>query len=190
MDLSRFYELKPKIKTGDLLAVHTHGIIPTLIRVKTHSEFSHIGILLTLEEIPGEVFLVHSSKHAGGVCIVLASRFLHKLDGYAAIVEIDHDIARFVNPNYQSQIICEAMNQLGLDFDMNTLLREAFGLGFLARAVRLFFPKLHEAWVCSHITAHVWHKAGLADYPRMNPQELLEQQICETLKYLTPDEGN
>jgi len=47
-DLSTYYSLKPKIKTGDLLEFAPDSTLGKVIRLKTHSDVSHTGMVVSL----------------------------------------------------------------------------------------------------------------------------------------------
>ena len=183
MDMQKFHELKPQMQTGDLLAISTDGVIPSIIKHKTHSKFSHVAMLIRFNEAEAWVFMVHASKHGGGVYFELTSRFLQHLHGEAAWLPLDHKRAAKANPDYKADITYEALMQVGLRYNMNTLWRRQFGI-----MGRFFARELKDAWCCSYLAAHLLKRSKLIKSVSMTPQELIDLSLYPTLTTLTPGE--
>ena len=171
MDPQLFNELSPKMQTGDLLVFRSDGLIPAIIRKRTRSKWSHVGLIVRLSEAPNEVTLVHASKHSGGVVPILASRELQALKGVAAWVPMNHVKATKSNPNYKQDIVHAAVTLFGLHYNMNTLWR-AF-LPFLRWAI----PAYYDAFCCSFAATHCLKKAQLVRETDITQQELIDKDL-------------
>jgi uncharacterized protein YijF (DUF1287 family) len=182
MDLGEFLKHQHLMQTGDLIGMSSQGTIQSIIRHRTKSDLSHISIVIAWEDAGNQPFIIHSSKHKGGVHLMPLHRVLQHLDGIAAWYPLKHEKATKINPNYKRHIVAAAASQLGLDYDMSPLYRNLAG-----PLLRCLFPLALDAWCCSFVAAHALKGGGLAPRVDLNQQQVVDLPIVQDRVPLTPN---
>jgi hypothetical protein len=147
----KYADSRNQIRTGDLIAVRkTHGLLPAVTRLVTHSPYTHTAIALWSGTERQRRLLIAEEKASGG--------FLTPLSQYA---EIDFDV--FTAPKETLLTIEEVIwETLGapIGYDFMDLIR----IG----ANRIFDIPLpsgdDDSKVCSALSATMWLKAGWRPY--------------------------
>jgi len=117
-----YNEIRPLMKTGDLLQWKTNSVLGSLIRLRTKSDVNHSSLIIRLAEYEGlerRVFNAEAMEGAG-VAPNLLSRRLGEYDGkvYLYRLKPEFDDAR--------QKIGEmAFYYFGIEYDYHSLLAQA-----------------------------------------------------------------
>ncbi len=162
-DLSRYRTLRPQIRTGDLIAVQGASFVSQIIKWRTKSPYSHVGMFVRLKEVSVErVFLLHSTaKH--GVYLVPASRYLKVFKGRAEWIPLQHGIAMTANVAYEQDLLAFSFQQLGRAYDFRGV-------------AKYLLPVIKQAksdYFCSELVAAIYKQAQLYSRTFVSPGQFL-----------------
>lgn len=119
--LTDYSELRPKLRTGDLLLCAGTGWFSKMIQASTQSVWSHVAVIVRLESID-RVMLVESVEPIG-VRAVPLFKYLHDYDGaghpYPGTMRIarHQDFASHATPAGLARLGHYAIDQLGRPYD-------------------------------------------------------------------------
>lgn len=139
--------VRAKMLTGDVLLFRGNGLLPWLIRLATHSDYSHAGLLFRYD---GRVYCLEAVGK--GVRLAPVSRLLdHYPDGifYCGLAALDPARETALGFGFQ---------QLSLPYDVLGLVRFALALIFATRRP----VKPDQRWFCSELVAAAYR---IAEFP-------------------------
>lgn len=87
-----YNEVRSELHTGDIVLFSSSGFISSLIKLATNSKWSHVGMVLTVNDI-NSVFILESTSlndYKSGVQISLLSERVERHDGQVAIRHLEN----------------------------------------------------------------------------------------------------
>lgn len=168
-DLTTYLSIRGEIHTGDLLACSGKGVISWMIKRRTSSVFSHVGLLVRLEELGIErVFLLHSTAKTG-VVLLPVSRYLPAYKGSAYWVPMNHALCAKQNPTYRADLLKSAFTNLGREYDARGVLKFAFPM----------IRQAKESYYCSELASQAYKDAGLINVQGISPGRMVTLGIFD-----------
>jgi hypothetical protein len=145
-DLTQYHNVRPMMKTGDLLTYRTRGIVSSLIHI--WSADNHAGLVLDLDEYQGEKGRRWTLEAlSGGVHTNLLSHVLEGVDGQV----FWHQLKSEFN-GARPKIMAFMLDQTGAtEYDFGSLFKNIFG------RVHADLNKLF----CSELVFMAWRDAGI-----------------------------
>jgi hypothetical protein len=121
-DLTQYYNVRPLMKTGDLLTYRTHGFISNLIHY--WSPENHAGLVLDLDVYQGEIERRWTLESvSGGVHMNLLSHILERVHGKV----FWHPLKPEFNDK-RADLMIFSLDQVGcVRYDTKGLLKQIFG---------------------------------------------------------------
>jgi uncharacterized protein YycO len=169
--LTDYSELRPKLRTGDLLLCAGTGWFSKMIQASTQSVWSHVAVIVRLESID-RVMLVESVEPIG-VRAVPLSKYLHDYDGaghpYPGTMRIarHQDFASHATPAGLARLGHYAIDQLGRPYDAYEIAKIAARIT-LASLTNLTLPlspapplERDREYICSEYAWECYRAAGL-----------------------------
>jgi uncharacterized protein YycO len=143
----RYEEVRPELRTADILCFRGRGLFSALIRSLTRSVYSHAGLVYVFE---GRVYCLEAV--GSGVRLVLMSLLKRHYEGGIDAFEV-----LGVTEDQRRGVIGFAFQQLGKGYDNPALLRFLWYL-LLGRRRR---ARPDRRWFCSEIVAEAWRFQGI-----------------------------
>lgn len=171
--LSYTDELRPLLKTGDLLLCSGTSLFSELIQQATHSPWSHVGLIVRVDAI--DRIMLFESVETHGVRTLPLSRYLLDYDqqgnpypGGLAVVR--HRGFAKVGAQPQVQAMLQfAVDQFGSAYDSQDIVRIAarvLGSHLTPQALLAKDSDAQRAFICSEYVAQCYARAGV----RLEPQ--------------------
>lgn len=136
-----YADLRPRIRTGDLLATDARGLIEGGIRLATHGELSHVASPIELDIGGVRRLFVIEATHASGVHLVAVSRWIRER---CQAGEVYWWPAGF-NQSQRDAYALEVMRHLGDDYEAELDMLRYVALGKN--------PPPNARWYCSELDA-------------------------------------
>ncbi len=161
-------EVRPMLRSGDIVLCSGSGIFSTMIQVATGSIWSHVAFVLRLDAID-RVLLLESVEPIGVRCVRLSKY----LDDYGndgkpypgGIVVVRHaDFAAQVDDNALTNLSRYAIDQFGYPYDADEIAKIAARifaakLPFTAKQKQRIAPD--REFICSEYVVRCYEEAGL-----------------------------
>jgi hypothetical protein len=161
----RYAEIRGQVRTGDLALCSGDHAFSKVIRWATKSDWSHIAMVVRLDEIDRVMILEAVQKI--GVRMVPFSRFLCDFQPPdkpfpGKVVIARHDSVAEASPQQFRKMSEFATDQLGLPFDALEVTKIALRIAFARPNVRL--PRLiqpNDEYFCSEYVAECYRRLGI-----------------------------
>jgi hypothetical protein len=161
----RYAAVRAGVRTGDLLICSGNQAFSRVIQWATRSPWSHIAMVVRLDEID-RVFVMEAVQKIG-VRVVPLSRWItdfqpHDKPFNGKVVVARHDAATAATPEQFKHMSGFATDQLGCPFDAGELAKIATRIGLGAFGIRL--PRMiqpNDEYFCSEYLDECYQRLGV-----------------------------
>ncbi|CAN5348372.1 hypothetical protein BH10PSE15_BH10PSE15_05870 [soil metagenome] len=161
----RYATVRAAVRTGDLAICSGDQMFSRVIQWATRSDWSHIAMIVRLEEL--DRVMVMEAVQKIGVRVVPLSRWItdfqpHDKPFNGKVVIARHDAVAQATPDLFRHMSSFATDQLGCPFDAAKLVKIALRIGLARLGVRL--PRLiqpNDEYFCSEYLDECYRKLGV-----------------------------
>lgn len=161
----RYEEIRKIVRTGDVALCSGDHVFSKVIRWATKSDWSHVAMIVRLDEID-RVMILEAVQKIGVRCVPL-SRFLADFQPPdkpfpGKVVIARHDRLADATPDQFRKMSEFATDQLGLPFDALEITKIALRIALARPNVRLPKPlQSDDEYFCSEYVAECFHRLGI-----------------------------
>ena len=173
--LIKYKHIRDTIKTGDVFAFSGNGLGSLPIKIGTHSQYTHVGMVLKIK-MPKQgyrIFFIQADEVKGVILVRLSSQLLY-YNGSANWLKLrlPGDSAQKI----EDAIYDHAMDQLGKGYDFLAI------EGFVEKFFHIVNNKINSqdnnSFICSQLVAWILKKEKLID-EKINPAKMSPGQVVK-----------
>jgi len=154
MQTNSYFDIRSKIETGDFLFCSGNYAFSSMIKAFTGSVWSHVGVLVVLEELD-RIFVLESVEDSGVRFVPLSNYFENyengsPYEGEIVIAKADDSIRSRLKPGLDW-----ALERIGNDYDDKEVVR-------IAGRITLGSGRYNrdDNYICSELIEGMWRVAG------------------------------
>lgn len=180
--LSKYHKHRVNLKTGDVVAFQGRDVLARMIQRATKSRYSHVGLVVRIEQVSTERVFILESVTKSGVVLLPLSRKLSDYRGKAwwlpLIFKKSYQDAspRAIEEGVRTTILKYSMNELGKKNDykhIGSLVKRILKLSSRSPA------EDYQEYICSELVGAAFKAAGVmrGSTANITPQDIADLRI-------------